>query len=304
MDRFIDPVNLVVSFEIFKHLYGRCVYSPAPYLFVPNGHNSNAPIPADESVIGEDRQQFIRTVVGSTLYYSRVIDHTLLCDANRLGSQVAKPTQTSLRNAYHLLEYAATYPVVRVVFKASDMILRISSDASYSSESRSRSRAGGYFDLIKTHDDPLTAPLNGAIHVVSSILNVVVASAAEAEYGALFLNGQQGADLRNKLIAMGHPQHATSIITDNECACGIANNLVKPCKSKSMDMRFHWMQDQVAQGQYKVIWQAGRDNTADYFTKVYPPANHRRRHLYVDTLPIGRHFINKTNHLVYGVCYS
>jgi hypothetical protein len=244
-------------------------------------------------------------VVGFTLYYSRVIDHTLLCDANRLGSQVAKPTQTSLRNAYHLLEYAATYPVVRVIFKASDMILRISSDASYSSESRSRSRAGGYFDLIKTHDDPLTAPLNGAIHVVSSILNVVVASAAEAEYGALFLNGQQGADLRNKLIAMGHPQRATSIITDNECACGIANNLVKPCKSKSMDMRFHWMQDRVAQGQYKVIWQAGRDNTADYFTKVHPPAHHRRRrHLYVDTLPIGRHFTNKTKQLVNGVCSS
>ena len=72
-----------------------------------------------------------------------------------------------------------------------------------------------------------------------------------------------------------------------------------------MDMRFHWMQDRVAQGQYKVIWQAGRDNTADYFTKVHPPAHHRRRqHLYVDTLPIGRHFTNKTKQLVNGVCYS
>jgi len=139
----------------------------------------------------------------------------------------------------------------------------------------------------------------------SSILDVVVASAAEAEYGALFLNGQIGADIRHKLIAMGHPQPSTSIITDNECACGIANKTVKPCKSKSMDMRYHWIRDRVIQGQYLVIWQAGRDNIADYFTKVHPPAHHRRRrHIYVDTLPVGRHCINKAKSLVTGVCYS
>ena len=72
-----------------------------------------------------------------------------------------------------------------------------------------------------------------------------------------------------------------------------------------MDMRFHWMQDRVVQKQYKVIWQPGHDNTADYYTKVHPPAHHRRRrHLYVDTLPIGRHFTNQTKPQANGVCYS
>jgi hypothetical protein len=176
---------------------GPCTYSPAPYSFVPNGSKSYLSSLPDESIISNDRQQFIRTVVGSSLYYARVIDSTMLCDANRLGSQVSKPTKTTELNTMHLLNYAATYPVVRVIFRASDMILRISSDASYSSETGSRSRAGGYFDLIRANDNPLTSPINGAIHVVSSILDVVVASAAEAEYGALFLNGQVGADIRN-----------------------------------------------------------------------------------------------------------
>jgi hypothetical protein len=185
------------------------------------------------------------------------------------------------------------------------MLLRITSDASYSSESESRSRAGGYFDLIRATDDPRTEPINGAIHVISSILPSVVASAAEAEYGALFLNGQAGSDIRNKLIAMGHPQPITPIITDNECAVGIATKTVKPQKTKSMDMRFHWIRDRIDQGYFKVLWQAGKDNAADYFTKVHPPAHHRRRrHLYVTTLPIGRHALNKTKSLVNGVCYS
>ena len=165
---------------------GPCTYLPAPYQFVPNGPNSNKNHHIDESVINDERQQFIRQVVGSVIYYARVIDSTMLCDTTRLGSQGSNPSLTTKRNTYHLLNYVATYPVVRVIFRASDMILRISSDASYASETGSRSRAGGYFDLIRTQDNPITAPINGAIHVVSSILNVVVASYVEAEYGDSF----------------------------------------------------------------------------------------------------------------------
>jgi hypothetical protein len=299
VDHNYEAKELAISMPNYIHkllerhhidLDGPCTYSPAPYKFVPNGKQSNLNIEPDLSTLTDDAQQFIRRVVGSTLYYSRAVDPTMLCDTNRLGSQVGKATQTTETNTKHLLQYAATYPVVQTIFRASDMILRITSDASYSSESESRSRAGGYFDLISATVDPRIAPINGAIHVVSSILPSVVASAAEAEYGALFMNGQAGSDIRNKLIAMGHPQPVTPMITDNECAAGIATNTVKPNKTKSMDMRFHWIRDRIQQGYFKILWQAGKDNAADYFTKVHPPAHHRRRrHIYVTTLPIERH---------------
>ena len=45
-----------------------------------------------------------------------------------------------------------------------------------------------------------------ARYMWSSILDVVVASAVEAEYGTLFLNGQIDANIIHKLIAMGHSQ--------------------------------------------------------------------------------------------------
>jgi hypothetical protein len=132
------------------------------------------------------------------------------------------------------------------------MTLHIHLDASYQSESHSRSLLGGYFFLSSnspahtTTIDPNTPqPINGNIHVPCSILKVVVSSAAEAELGALFHNGKDDAWLRTTLTDMGHPQHPTPIQTDNSCASGIANGTVKQRRSKAIDMRFYWIRDRV-----------------------------------------------------------
>jgi hypothetical protein len=39
-------------------------------------------------------------------------------------------------------------------------------------------------------------------------------------------------------------------------------------------MHFHWLHDRKAQGQFRIYWQPGRTNLADYFTKHHPPAHH------------------------------
>jgi hypothetical protein len=103
----------------------------------------------------------------------------------------------------------------------------------------------------------------------------VLSSATEAELGALFFNAKDGVELRTTLEAMGHPQLATPIQTDNECASGIVNNTVKQRRSKAIDMRFYWIKDRVKQGQFNVHWRKGTDNLADYFTKHHSPSHHR-----------------------------
>jgi hypothetical protein len=74
---------------------------------------------------------------------------------------------------------------------------------------------------------------------------------------------------------MGHPQNATPLQTDNACAAGIVNDTVKQRHSKAMDMRFYWIEDRVANGEYNIHWRKGTDNLADYFTKHHSPAHHR-----------------------------
>jgi hypothetical protein len=153
------------------------------------------------------------------------------------------------------------------------MILHIQSDASYLSRSGARSVAGGIF-YMGNRDQP--TGINGAINAISSIIPAVVASVAEAEYAALFINGQEGASLRDTLTALGYPQPATMILCDNKCAQGIATDTIKPKRTKSVDMKFHWIRDRIRQGQFLVMWRKGVDNLADFFTKPLPVHQHQR----------------------------
>jgi hypothetical protein len=99
------------------------------------------------------------------------------------------------------------------------MILPIRSDASYLSESESKSRAGGFFYLGNTskNDKKLT---NGAILIISKVLKHVMSSAAEAEIGSVFINAKESAVLRTILEELGHPHPPTPMETDNTTATG------------------------------------------------------------------------------------
>ena len=171
------------------------------------------------------------------------------------------------------LAYCARYPNNSIRYHACDMILHIQSDASYLSRHGARSVAGGIF-YVGNIDQPTL--INGAIHAISSIIPAVVASVAEAEYAALFLNGQEAVSLRDSLTALGYPQPATAILCNNKCAQGIATDTVKPKRTKSVDMKFHWIRDRIRQGQFLVMWRKGADNLADFFTKLLPVHQHHR----------------------------
>ena len=52
--------------------------------------------------------------------------------------------------------------------------------------------------------------------------------------------------IRTTLEEMGWPQHEpTPIATDNSIAVGIEDDAIKKRRSKAMDMRLYWYQDQV-----------------------------------------------------------
>ena len=153
------------------------------------------------------------------------------------------------------------------------MILHIQFDASYLSRPNARSVAGAIFYLGNIGEPTL---IDGSIDAYGSIIPSVVASAAEAEYAALFYAGRDGAWLRNILQSLGYPQPPTIILCDNKCAEGIALDTIKPKRTKSIDMRFHWIRDRIHQKQFSVTWRKGIDNLADFFTKPLPVHLHQK----------------------------
>ena len=94
--------------------------------------------------------------------------------------------------AKQLLDHAATYPDAAIWYYASGMILKQHSDASYNNDEKAHSSYGGYAWLGWKQPDNALLRLNGAILVDVNILQLVAASAAEAELGGLFKNIQQG----------------------------------------------------------------------------------------------------------------
>jgi len=256
----------------------------------------------------------IQQIIGTLLFYGRAIDSILLVALGTLLAAQSKQTAATAQAITQLLNYCATHPEATIRFIASEMHLHIHSNASYLSVIRARSRAGGYFFLSdkpkklppEPHNTP--PPLNGAIHVHSSIMRSVLSSATEAETGALFHKAKDAAPFRITLLELGHPQGPTPVQTDNACASGIINDTVKQRRSKAMDMRFYWIKDRVAQDrqcvcitindtvkqrrskamdmyfywfkdrvaqdQYVVHWRIGSNNLADYFTKHHSPSHH------------------------------
>jgi hypothetical protein len=116
--------------------------------------------------------------------------------------------------------------------------------------------------------------LNGAFFTLCALLQFVVASAAEAELGALFLNCKEGMIFCLTLEELGHPQPKTPIHCNNATAVGIANNTVKRQCSRSMKMRYFWVCDKVAQDAYNVRWHPGQENLADYQSKHHLGVHH------------------------------
>jgi hypothetical protein len=163
-----------------------CLYTLAPKQY---GAKAQAPLPADISPKLSDKEiKEIQHDVGSILYYAQVVDITVLMALSSIAREQTQGTTNRMEKAKQLLDCLAMHPDATIRFRASDMVLNVHSDASYLSEMKTHSCACGHFFMgwFPKNGDPFK--LNGAFFTLCTILCFVVALAAEAEVGALFLN--------------------------------------------------------------------------------------------------------------------
>ena len=133
-------------------------------------------------------KKFIQRVCGKFLFLGRAVDPTLLCLISAIASQSAQPTEDTMKQTTQLLDYLATQEDAVLTYQASDMKLAVHSDASYLSEPKARSRAGGHFFLSNGADIP---PNNGAVLNIAHIIKHVMSSATEAKLAALYIMARE-----------------------------------------------------------------------------------------------------------------
>ena len=211
----------------------------------------------------------VQQIAGTFLHYARTIDYTMLEAVNTIGRTQAAPTSETLLDVDQLLHYAARFPNNKLVFKASDMILRCMYDASHMIP---HGKAGAIFYASNATDPPEV--VYNVFDVLYKVIPYVTASASESEYTAAFLAGQQGHFYRNVFEALGHPQPPVTFFGDNKITVGISNDEVKIKRGKAIQKSYHWFRDMVRRGEFTSKWIGTDDNIADYFTKVLSKARH------------------------------
>ena len=139
--RFHHPVPIKPQHQPYPHIartYG------AKQQFVDTEDNS--------ALLSKTDKTFVQEVIGVFLYYARAVDCTMLQALGSLATQQLAPMQNTLLKIHQFLDYAMTHPNAIITYCTSNMILAIHSDASYLSETKARSRAGGHFFL--SENDP------------------------------------------------------------------------------------------------------------------------------------------------------
>ena len=215
-------------------------------------------------------KKFVERVHGKYLWYSQHGDPTFQPSLLYMSTELANPTTRTVEAAERIVGYAEKHPNRGVHYRASDMVLKIQSDASHHGLPGSRSVAGGIFYLTDKNDPP--DRLNGQIDTLCKIIDTsVCAAASESEYATLYMNGQRGCHPRVILNELGYTQPPTTIYTDNIVAKGIAHDEVTLRRSKAIHTRYHWIRDRVRQNQYNIQYLKGTKLDADFFTKPQPP---------------------------------
>jgi hypothetical protein len=91
--------------------------------------------------LNKEETKYVQAVMGTLLYYGRVVDSTILTSLGSLATKQAKPTQKTMETVKQLLDYCTTQEEAIITYSASKMILNVHSDAGYLNEKKARSRA-------------------------------------------------------------------------------------------------------------------------------------------------------------------
>lgn len=175
------------------------------------------------------------------------------------------------------MDYLHKCPNAVLRYQAGTIQLKVESNASYLAVRGAKSRIAGHFYLEASRGNIIYTADIAPILTECSVLKNVVCSAAETECGGLFHNSQKGVVIRVTLNGLGHKQLPTEIKTDNSTANPFVHATMRLKRAKTWDMRWNWLKEKSKEKVFKILWEKGKLNKADLFTKLYPYTNMKEK---------------------------
>ncbi|KNZ79168.1 Copia protein [Termitomyces sp. J132] len=193
-----------------------------------------------------------------------------------LGQYNSNPTRAHLLVAKRVLryisgtrDYALEYnfthpspdPPTRLILPADFGVV----DADWASDANTRRSVSGYAFFL----------YSSLVSWSSTKQKTVALSSTEAEYMALSHAIREAISIRFLLTSLDLPvPRPLQIFCDNKSALDIANSESTTSRSKHIDIRYHFIRDQLKTGSFSASWISTSDMITDILTKALPKALH------------------------------
>ena len=171
----------------FQHLKPNKHYAaPSQYILPNYGQKQQMTNLNLSKPMTKAQTRLLQQVTGKFLYYTRAVDCTILHALNDLATRTHSGSQKIMKAFKRFLNYCASNPDSATLYRVSDMILNIETDAAYLVSSKVQSRAGGFYYMGNRNKQLI----NGPVAVNANMIKNVMSSASEAEIGALYMNAK------------------------------------------------------------------------------------------------------------------
>lgn len=201
-----------------------------------------------------------RRLIGMLLYLSTNSRPDIASSVAILSQRVSKPRDVDLNEVKRVIRYLKGTRNLRLCLSdpEKEQELFAYSDADWGENKVDRKSHSGYFCSMN----------GGAISWTCRKQSIVALSSAEAEYVALTETCKELMWIRRVAKDFGeNPPKTINIFTDSQSAMAMINNRKFSNRTKHIDTKFHFVQDQVANGEMKLTYHPTETNIADMMTK-------------------------------------
>jgi hypothetical protein len=246
---------------------------------LPTGYK---PEPFEGTSRPQLRSQY-QSVIGSLLYLMLGTRPDIAFAVTQMAKFAANPSDEHLNKAFHIMRYlAGTREYALVYDGSSDSGLFAYCDASYGDDrtdlDRKRRSTQGYFFSLA----------NACIKWKSNTQSLVATSSTMAEYMALSDCARDSAWYKTLFEELGMPIPFVPLYGDNQGSIFNAENPVTQKGNKHIEIRYHYLREQVEKGNIKIYHVPTNENVADLLTKNLGPTKflYLRKYLGLEFYPL------------------
>lgn len=262
----LDQEQYVLAvLDRFEPVTARSVHTPED----PSVQLSSADCPQDDTAAQEMQDKPYESLVGCLLYFVVSTRIDIAHAVHKLTLFTRNPGRRHWEAAKRVLAYLRATATHGLLFRGLDPSTGLSR----------RIVASAYCDSDYAGDKDTRRSTSGVLAFVGGNVvawsakrqPIVTLSSCEAEYVAMSTAVQELRWLRSLLHEIGFPVDTPSpLLCDNQAAIALSQSQPErsAARTKHIDVRYHFVKDEVASGQVLIDWVPTEDQLADLLTKA------------------------------------